>query len=129
MLISLLDKLSQASTDSTVGFWLLTKGVNDIFNEHSACTHRIPSNLPTAPCQFPQGQDLASGHHLAGLVQSSPFPLRAYVHVCARAGTRVCLTAQRKHGLPAWMETTKQVYDLQSCLYFSWNCYEFFRFN
>lgn len=68
MLISLLDKLSQASVDSTVGFWLLTKGVNDIFNEH----HRIPSDLPTVSCQFPQGQDLAAGHHLFGLVQGSP---------------------------------------------------------
>lgn len=68
MLISLLDKLSQASVDSTVGFWLLTKGVNDIFNEHC----RIPSDLPTVSCQFPQGQDLAAGHHLPGLVQGSP---------------------------------------------------------
>lgn len=55
-----------------MGFWLLTKGGNDIFNEHRACTHRIPSDLPAGACQFPQGQGLAAKHHLPSLVQRSP---------------------------------------------------------
>lgn len=56
----------------TVGFWLLTKGGNDIFNEHRVCSPRTPGELPAGACQFPPGQDLAAGHHLPGLVQGSP---------------------------------------------------------
>lgn len=106
MLISLLDKQSQASVDSAVGFWLLTKDGNDIFNEHGTHTRRIPSDLPAGSCQFPRGRDLAAGHHLLGLVQCS-LSHGAQKHTRVPHGTKQTRTTsldgdKEKFGYPGW---------------------------
>lgn len=38
-------------------FWLLKKGVNGVFKEHSARTHRIPTDLPTVPANYHRAED------------------------------------------------------------------------